>query len=109
MKLIKDFLKIKCPIKDAVKKLNFFFKQNNIDLKIYKNYFPITNRKSSKLKILFETSFGRELEYYTGMVFKISIKNKDIISGGRYDNLIYDLGSKKKIQAVGAAINLEVK
>ena len=109
VKIIKDFLKIKCSIKNAVKRLNLFFEKNQIDLKIDKNYFPITDYKSSKLKITFETSFGRELEYYTGMVFKISVKNKDIISGGRYDNLIFDLGSKKKIQAVGAAINLEVK
>ena len=50
------------------------------------------------------------LEYYTGLVFKIEIKekskNKNIINGGRYDNLISDLGSKKKIPAVGAALNL---
>ncbi|SVC99912.1 uncharacterized protein METZ01_LOCUS352766, partial [marine metagenome] len=26
--------------------------------------------------------------------------------GGRYDNLLSNLGSKRKIQAVGAAINL---
>ena len=43
------------------------------------------------------------------MVFKIDVKYKSKkinISGGRYDNLISDLGSTKKIPAVGAAINL---
>jgi ATP phosphoribosyltransferase regulatory subunit len=44
------------------------------------------------------------------MVFKIDIKfkskNINIINGGRYDNLITDLGSPKKIPAVGAALNL---
>ena len=43
-------------------------------------------------------------------MFKIEIKKKskniNIINGGRYDNLIGDLGSNKKIPAVGAAINL---
>ena len=46
------------------------------------------------------------------MVFKIYIKNKsretNIVSGGRYDKLIYNLGSKKKIPAVGAAININM-
>ena len=31
---------------------------------------------------------------------------KNIINGGRYDGLIADLGSKKQIPAVGAALNL---
>ena len=45
------------------------------------------------------------------MVFKIDIKSKNrinnIYNGGRYDQLISDLGSKKKVSAVGAAINLK--
>ena len=44
------------------------------------------------------------------MVFKIDIKSnnktKNVINGGRYDQLISDLGSKKKVSAVGAALNL---
>ena len=44
------------------------------------------------------------------MVFKIDVKFEsrtiNIINGGRYDNLIADLGSSKIIPAVGAAINL---
>ena len=58
----------------------------------------------------FSSSFGRHLEYYTGLVFKIDIKSKSEklnIRGGRYDSLIKDLGFKKNIPAVGAAINLE--
>ena len=109
-KIIKEFLKIKCPINHAANKLNLFFKKYKINLRVENNYFPITKNKVSKLNINYSASFGRQLEYYTGLVFKIEIKNKskikNIISGGRYDNLIYDLGSSKKISAVGAAINL---
>ena len=60
--------------------------------------------------VRFNSSFGRHLEYYTGLVFKIDIKSKSEklnIRGGRYDSLIKDLGFKKNIPAVGAAINLE--
>ena len=109
-KIIKDFLKIKCSIDQAANKLNYFFKKNKINLRVENNYFPITKNKVSKLNIRYSASFGRQLEYYTGLVFKIEIKKKskniNIINGGRYDNLIGDLGSNKKIPAVGAAINL---
>ena len=60
--------------------------------------------------MVFSTAFGRQLEYYTGIVFKIDIKSKSKIinccNGGRYDKLISDLGSKKQTPAVGAAFNL---
>ena len=109
-KIIKDFLNINCPINITAKKLNSFFKKNKINLIIDQKYFPISQNKLSKLNVEFSASFGRELEYYTGMVFKIDIKNKskkiNIINGGRYDKLIFDLGAKKQVPAVGAALNL---
>ena len=109
-KIIKDFLNINCPISKTAKKLNSFFKKNKINLIIDQKYFPISQNKLSKLNVEFSASFGRELEYYTGMVFKIDIKNKskkiNIINGGRYDKLIFDLGAKKQVPAVGAALNL---
>ena len=109
-KIIKEFLKINCSINQAANKLNLFFKKYKINLIVENNYFPITKNKVSKLNIRYSASFGRQLEYYTGLVFKIEIKRKskniNIINGGRYDNLIGDLGSNKRIPAVGAAINL---
>ena len=111
-KIIKDFLKIKCPINKAADELNKFFKKNKINLAVDQKYFPISNQKISKLDVLFSASFGRQLEYYTGMVFKIDIKSKNkiinILNGGRYDQLISDLGSKKQTPAVGAAINIDL-
>ena len=109
-KIIKGFLKIKCPINKAASVLNKFFKKNKINLAVDKNYFPTSNNKISKLNVVFSASFGRQLEYYTGMVFKIDIKfkskDRNVINGGRYDKLISDLGSKKQVAAVGAALNL---
>ena len=109
-KIIKEFLKIKCPINKAASKLNKFFKKNKINLLVDQKYFPISENKISKLNVVFSASFGRQLEYYTGMVFKIDIKskskNRNIINGGRYDKLISDLGYKNQVAAVGAALNL---
>ncbi len=108
--ILKEYLKIECPINQASKKLNLFFKKNKINLRVQDDYFPITKNKINKLNVRFNSSFGRHLEYYTGLVFKIDIKSKSEklnIRGGRYDSLIKDLGFKKNIPAVGAAINLE--
>ena len=109
-KIIKEFLKIKCPINNAAKVLNKFFKKYKINLLVDQRYFPISKNKINKLNVTFSAAFGRQLEYYTGMVFKIIVKFKskkiNLINGGRFDNLISDLGSSKKIPAVGAAINL---
>ena len=109
-KIIKDFLKINCPINLAAEKLNTFFKKNKINLRVEQNYFPVSKNRLLKLKVEFSASFGRQLEYYTGMVFKIDIreknKNINIVNGGRYDKLIFNLGSNKQVPAVGAALNL---
>ena len=109
-KIIKEFLKINCPINKAAEKLNTFFKKNKINLIVDQKYFPTSNNKISKLNVEFAASFGRQLEYYTGMVFKIDIKKNyksiNVINGGRYDKLISDLGSKKEVPAVGAALSL---
>jgi len=109
-KIIKDFLKINCQVNLAAEKLNIFFKKNKINLNVEQNYFPISQNRLLKLKVEFSASFGRQLEYYTGMVFKIDIreknKNINIVNGGRYDKLIFNLGSNKQVPAVGAALNL---
>jgi len=109
-KIIKDFLRIKCPINKAASELNKFFKKHKINLVVDQRYFPLSQNKVSKLNVIFSASFGRQLEYYTGMVFRIDVKsnlkNKNVINGGRYDHLISDLGSKKEVPAVGAAFNI---
>ena len=109
-KIIKDFLKIKCPMNKAAYELNKFFKKYKINLVVDQKYFPIDKNKISKLNVVFSTAFGRQLEYYTGLVFKIEIKSKsktiNCCNGGRFDKLIYDLGSKKQTPAVGAAFNI---
>jgi len=104
--IIKEYLKISCPINLAIKQLNIFFLKHKLKINIKDEFFPLKN-KLRKNKIIFSTNFGRELEYYTGMVFNIKNQsNANIIQGGRYDNLLSNLGAKRKIPAVGAAINL---
>ena len=109
VKIIKDFLKISCSIEHAPRILNKFFKKNKLNLFIYENYFPINSNLKKNLKVKFSPNINRSVEYYTGMVFNISVvkrgKKNILISGGRYDKLLKNLGSKKDTTAVGAAIN----
>ena len=58
------------------------------------------------MDVNFKANFGRDLEYYTGIVFEVISDKKEIARGGRYDDLLKSLGAKQNIPAVGAAINL---
>jgi ATP phosphoribosyltransferase regulatory subunit len=60
----------------------------------------------------FSGVFGRNLEYYTGFVFQIEVDRPDggtlpIAGGGRYDNMLTDIGSPVAVPAVGCAIHTE--
>jgi len=62
--------------------------------------------------ISFAAEFGRTLEYYTGFVFQIEVTGSDgapvvIAGGGRYDDMISDIGKCQRVPAVGCAIYAE--
>ena len=111
VKIIKNFLKIECNIENASKTLNNFFKKNKINLVISDDYFPINKNSLNNVKILYASDLGRNVSYYTNMVFSIEVisksKSRVYISGGRYSNLLKDLGYRKT-EAVGAAVNLNI-
>lgn len=62
-------------------------------------------------RVTFDAEFGRNLEYYTGLVFEITAPGLDaqsaIAGGGRYDNLLRSAGAPVDVPAVGAAIHTE--
>ncbi len=58
-------------------------------------------------RFLFSTSFGREIEYYTGFVFQIEVAGVAVAGGGRYDDMLRDLGAATQIPAFGFAIHTE--
>ena len=107
VKIIKSFLKINCKLSQLDGKLLDFAQKNNLKKNIFKDFKSIQNLKKLKQDINFITNFGREVEYYTGIVFEVFSGKKEIARGGRYDDLLKSLGAKKNIPAVGAAINLK--
>ena len=107
VKIIKSFLKINCTINKLDEKLLEFTQNNNLKKNIFKEFRSIQNLKKLKHDVNFIANFGREVEYYTGVVFEVFSGEKEIARGGRYDDLLKSLGAKKNIPAVGAAINLK--
>ena len=107
VKIIRDFLKINCPFKDVKNELKKFEIKNNVNLRL--NQFDIFNLKFKNNDVIFSANIGRNAEYYTGLVFEIYKKSKNInlASGGRYDNLLQTLGAQTKIPAIGGAINYD--
>ncbi|WP_373503965.1 ATP phosphoribosyltransferase regulatory subunit [Aestuariivirga sp.] len=59
----------------------------------------------------FAAGFGRDLEYYTGFTFQIEADTPHgpvaVAGGGRYDNLLSDMGSPVAVPAVGCAIHTD--
>jgi ATP phosphoribosyltransferase regulatory subunit len=106
VKIIRSFLKINCKLSKMDEKLLDFAKKNNIKGNVFKEFKSVQNLKKLNQEIIFITNFGRDIEYYTGIVFEIFSGTREIARGGRYDDLLKSLGAKKNIPAVGAAINL---
>jgi ATP phosphoribosyltransferase regulatory subunit len=58
----------------------------------------------------FATEFGRDLEYYSGLVFQFEVggdKASPIAGGGRYDGLLRSVGAPAEVPAVGSAVHTE--
>ena len=107
VKIITSFLKINCKLSELDKKLLNFTKKNNLKKNTFRNFKSILNLKKLNQDVNFIANFGRDVEYYTGIVFEVFSGKKEIARGGRYDDLLKSLGAKKNIPAVGAAINLK--
>ena len=106
VKIIRSFLKINCKLSELDRTLFNFIKKNKLKKNIFKEFKSVQNLKKLKQEVYFITNFGRDIEYYTGIVFEVFSGSKEIARGGRYDDLLKSLGAKNNIPAVGAAINL---
>ena len=107
VKIIKSFLRINCKLSELDEQLLYFSKKNNLKKNIFNDFKSILNLKKLNQDINFISNFGRDVEYYTGIVFEVFSGKKEIARGGRYDDLLKSLGAKNNIPAVGAAINLK--
>lgn len=111
---LKEFLSLKVPLNEAIEALRSFAKKSEIELSSSLEAFEA--RISALVKMgfdvssaVYETAFGRPLDYYTGLVFEIrSTQSAQVLAaGGRYDRLMALLGAKASIPAVGFSLWLD--
>ena len=114
VKIIRDFLNINTSIQKAESTILSFFSKNKLNNLFIKSYLKKINRINKeigkKYSINFKTNFGRNTDYYSGLVFLAFAKKKskiiELARGGEYNGLLRTLGYSKDIPAIGGAINL---
>jgi ATP phosphoribosyltransferase regulatory subunit len=112
--VIDSYLAISGPPNEALSRVAAIAKEAGIDLGPALSY---SRRRFERLakggidlgRTNFATEFGRNLEYYSGLVFQIETGRRDdaIAGGGRYDGLLSDLGAPREVPAIGSAIHTE--
>ena len=105
---LEAFLQIDVALKSAVDAIASFEKDHGLVLPTAKE--NLSSRVEGLAELLpemrYRASFGRRLDYYTGLVFELYKPGfkKPLVGGGRYDRLLTLLGAKSEIPAVGFAI-----
>jgi len=111
--VIDYYLAVSGPPKEAAKRIAMIANGAGIDLGpalyAYTRRFERLEEGGVDLgQAIFATEFGRNLEYYSGLVFQIEAAGVEAIAGGgRYDGLLSYLGAPRDVPAIGSAIHTE--
>ncbi len=112
--VIDAYLAISGPPKKAAERVAALAKDAGIDLSAplafaARRFERLEKSGVDLARATFATEFGRNLEYYSGLVFQIETQGLDdaIAGGGRYDGLLADLGAPRDVPAIGAAVHTE--
>ena len=114
--VIDYYLAVAAPPREAADKVAMIAKGAGLDIDAA---LDATLRRFDRLardgidlsRATFATEFGRNLEYYSGVVFQIEGAGMDetepVAGGGRYDGMLRALGAPRDVPAVGSAIHTE--
>ncbi len=115
IELIKNYLQISAPPREALEKVAALARDAQINLDDTLGAFARRNELLQEQgfaleRAVFSTEFGRRLEYYSGFVFQIEdmstgSDDEPLAGGGRYDGLLQDLGAAQPVAAMGAAVH----
>jgi len=107
-KLLSAFLALELPLDEAADAINALAKQYELDLGSASEEIAslADGLAGSSATMRFRASFGRRLDYYTGLVFELyrAGLTKPVVGGGRYDQLMTLLGAENEVPAVGFAV-----
>lgn len=113
---IKRFLTISGNPSEAARDLDRFQREMRVDISAAVATFRARTKAMKALgigldDIAFAADFGRNLDYYTGLVFEIRdpdrTDDKPVVGGGRYDGLLERLGARAPVPAVGFSLWLD--
>jgi len=116
LEVLKRFLSTRVSLEAATITLRAFAADNALDLSAVLQKFEartdaIVAAGIPAEDIVYDASFGRPLDYYTGLVYEIRQAggDKDMVlaGGGRYDRLLTMLGASENIPGVGFSIWLD--
>ena len=114
LSVLKEFLALSVPLADASAALAGFADAAGLKLGPALSRFDarlaaLANTGVDLSAITYRAAFGRPLDYYTGLVFEVSVAGSAAVlaGGGRFDRLLTLLGAKDRIPAVGFALWLD--
>jgi ATP phosphoribosyltransferase regulatory subunit len=114
LEALKTFLAIHVPLGEAPGALAGFAAASGIALGAALDLFSaradaILANGLSAGDISYDAAFGRPLDYYTGVVFEISVPGaaRPLVGGGRFDRLLTLLGAETAIPGVGFSVWLD--
>lgn len=114
--LLKQFLEMRVSLDSAAVTLRAFASEYALDLAAVLQKFEarseaVANADIATKDVIYDASFGRPLDYYTGLVYEIRAagveKDAVLAGGGRYDRLLTMLGASENIPGVGFSIWLD--
>lgn len=106
-KTLRSFLAIDTPLADAAGALANFADEYSLDLGDALERFRERANALATIQARYRASFGRKLEYYTGVVFEAQVNGRMVAGGGRYDRLCTLLGYETPAAAVGFSLDLD--
>lgn len=116
VRVIERYLTISAPPLDAAKLIGEITRAAGVDLDAaldshVRRFDALQARGIPMEQSVFATEFGRNLEYYSGLVFQIETGAGGIAGqvagGGRYDGMLATAGAGHDVPAVGCAIHTE--
>lgn len=113
-RVLEEFLSLSVPLADASAALAGFADAAGLKLGTALRNFDARVAALAKAgvdasNIDYRAAFGRPLDYYTDLVFEVTVEGSSAVlaGGGRFDRLMTLLGAKDHIPAVGFALWLD--
>jgi ATP phosphoribosyltransferase regulatory subunit len=114
--LIEAYIAVRTPARAAADRLDALARRHGVNLSAGIEAFArrldlIEQAGVGTAGAEFSAEFGRSLDYYTGFVFEAVAPalgaRSPVAGGGRYDNLLAEVGAQACVPAVGASIHTE--